>query len=257
MHAISYAPALDPKNAGCLAVENNTTAGKKAVTPTSSPAPGDLGVADRSSQGDIRFPEPRFRDPRFRDPTVEKAQDGDPRAFQELYLAHQSNVCALVYRMLGQHSEAEDVVQDVFVQVHRSLGNFRHDAKFSTWLYRLTVNVVRMHLRKKRSRPTLVSEEATSEPQEKAASPHEDMENRQRAHHLHRHIVALSEKKRTVLVLHDLQGIEAQEIASIVGAPLLTVRTRLFYARKEVMAAMEKDPAFAHQKGEGLEEVSP
>ena len=90
------------------------------------------------------------------DPVVARAQAGDEAAFQELFVQHRELVARVVHRVMGPSPELEDVVQDVFVHVYRSLKNFRGDSKFTTWLYRLTANVTKMHLRRKRSRPRIV-----------------------------------------------------------------------------------------------------
>lgn len=184
------------------------------------------------------------------DPLIERAQAGDERAFQEVFKRHRADVTRLAFRLLGPGADLEDVVQDTFVHVFRSIRSFKGEAKFSTWLYRLTTNVVRMHLRAKRSRPRVVTNEVpeaalldthTQEMPDAAASRHE------RARVLYQFLDQLSDKKRTVLVLHDLEGVSAEEIAAIVEAPILTVRTRLFYARRELAEALAKTPTFATQ----------
>lgn len=186
------------------------------------------------------------------DPLIQRAQAGDERAFQELFRAHRDVVSRLVFRMLGPDADVEDVVQDAFVHVYRSIASFKGDAKFSTWLYRLTTNVVRMHLRRKRSRPRVVTDEVP----ESALALHEGGQQErpddatirhQRARLLYQHLDALSDKKRTVLVLHDLDGVSAEEISAIVEAPVLTVRTRLFYARRELAEALAGNPNFSQR----------
>ncbi len=181
------------------------------------------------------------------DPLVQRAQSGDERAFHQLFQRHREDVVRLVFRMLGPGPDIDDVVQDTFVHVFRSIRSFKGDAKFSTWLYRLTTNVVRMHLRAKRSRPRVVTDEvpesALAETHQQEA-PDDAAVRRQRAIQLYRALDHLTDKKRTVLVLHDLEGVSAEEIATIVEAPVLTVRTRLFYARRELAEALSQDPIF-------------
>ena len=186
---------------------------------------------------------------------VARAQAGEEAAFRELFVAHRDTVVRVVARMIGpSHPELEDVVQDVFLHVYRSLKSFRGDAKFSTWLYRLAVNVTKMHLRKKRSRPRFADAEVQEHAQDSEARermgdtvryerPDDAMDRRLRVDAFERLVASLSDKKREVLVLHDLEGKTAQEIAEIVEAPIMTVRTRLFYARKELYAALAADPA--------------
>ena len=160
---------------------------------------------------------------------IARAAGGDADAFRQLYEAHREKVARLAYRVLGGHRDLEDVVQEVFVQVYKSLPDFRGQSKFGTWLHRVTVNVVLMHRRAARSRPTF-SEAA---PEDRVAStnsplPDEDTERRERIRAFGRLLDRLADKKRIVFVLHELEGLAPSEIAQVVGAPVLTVRTRLF-----------------------------
>ena len=180
------------------------------------------------------------------DGTVMRAAAGDPEAFRTLFVRHKSDVARLVYRMLNAPGDLEDVVQEVFVQVFRSLKDFRGQAKFSTWLHRVTVNVVLMHRRSARSRPVL-TEEIPGElvGDDLQTLPDEDVERRERMRAFQRLLAKLADKKRVVFVLHELEGLSPTEIAEVVGAPVLTVRTRLFYARRELEAMLNEEPTLA------------
>jgi RNA polymerase sigma-70 factor (ECF subfamily) len=178
---------------------------------------------------------------------IARCQKGDRRAFDALYLAHRRQVSALLYRMVGT-SELEDAIQDVFFEVWRSIHRFRAESKLSTWLYRLTVNVALRRLRtRKRRQPPVAGDPDTlplGETPERAV---------RRALALRRVQTILDElppKKRVVFVLHEIEGLDVSEIAEIVGAPRVTVRTRLHYARKEFYARVEKDPSFDQGFGE-------
>lgn len=177
---------------------------------------------------------------------LRRAGAGDAAAFREIFLRHRGDVSRLVYRMLSAPSDLEDVVQEVFVQVFRSLKDFRGQSKFSTWLHRVTVNVVLMHRRSAKSRPVL-TEEAPSDvvADERQLLPDEDAERAERMRAFQRLLARLPDKKRVVFVLHELEGLAPAEIAEIVGAPILTVRTRLFYARRELEAMLAEEPALA------------
>lgn len=177
---------------------------------------------------------------------VERALAGEEAAFRQLFVRHRDDAARVVYRMLGPSPEVEDVVQEVFLHVYRSLKSFRGDARFSTWLYRLAVNVTRMHLRRKRSRPRFADVEVPdAAPAEELVilDPAEQVDQRARVKALYRLLEGISEKKREVIVLHDFEGMPAKEIADTLGIPVLTVRTRLFYARKELYGAMSADPS--------------
>jgi RNA polymerase sigma-70 factor (ECF subfamily) len=180
------------------------------------------------------------------DALLARAIAGDTSAFRELYERHRHDVARLVFRMLSGRGDLEDVIQEVFFQVFRSLKDFRGQAKFSTWLHRVTVNVVLMHRRAARSRPVYVEEA----PQDSVADagtprPDDDADRRERMRAFARLLDRLPEKKRTVFILHELEGIAPAEIAKIVGSPVLTVRTRLFYARRELEAMLADEPALA------------
>jgi RNA polymerase sigma-70 factor (ECF subfamily) len=178
---------------------------------------------------------------------VERARRGDSAAFRALFLAHRNATVRLLTRLVPA-SEVEDVGQEVFLQVHRSLDAFRGDARFSTWLYRLTMNVARMHLRRQKSRPKLTlagQDEAGQLEQPELETPQREAERNERMRALDRLLGELSEKKREALVLHDFQGVAADEIARILEVPVMTVRTRIFYARRELYAALAREPALA------------
>jgi RNA polymerase sigma-70 factor (ECF subfamily) len=176
---------------------------------------------------------------------IARAAADDTAAFRELYERHRAVVARLVYRMLGGRGDFEDVIQEVFVQVHRSLKDFRGQAKFSTWLHRVTVNVVLMHRRAARSRPVFADEPVGEIVREQEVAPDEDAERRERVRAFGRLLERLADKKRVVFVLHELEGISPEEISKIVGAPVLTVRTRLFYARRELEAMLVDEPSLA------------
>lgn len=177
---------------------------------------------------------------------IARAKEGDAQAFRQLFSRHQGTVSRVVYRMIGPSPDVEDVVQDVFLNVYRSLKSFRGDSKFSTWLYRLATNVTRMHLRRGRSRPRFADVDVPETPRESAPpqlTPDLQVERAERVRALYRLLDGLSEKKREVLVLHDLEGVPAKQIAATLEIPVLTVRTRLFYARKDLYAALAAEPS--------------
>ncbi|MBM4358571.1 MAG: sigma-70 family RNA polymerase sigma factor [Deltaproteobacteria bacterium] len=181
------------------------------------------------------------------DQLVERVQRGDRAAFAALFRRHAPIVTGIAYRMLGRSPDLEDVVQEVFVQVHRSLGEFRGQAKFSTWLHRVAVNVCLMHRRRARSRPQLSSDEFERDApaDSQRARPDLQVDRERRIAAFHRLLERLSEKKREVFVLHEIEGLPPSEIATLVGCPVLTVRTRLFYARKELGEMMRDEPSLA------------
>jgi RNA polymerase sigma-70 factor (ECF subfamily) len=188
---------------------------------------------------------------------VARCRAGSAEAFRELFRAHREDVARLAYRMTGSTADLEDLVQEVFLQVHRSIGDFRGESRFSTWLYRLTVNVVLMHRRAAKSRPQLVGESVATQPRDQRMLPDDQVVRQRRIAAFERLVASLSEKKRTVFVLHELEGHSPAEIAKIVAAPVLTVRTRLFYARRELLAMIREEPTLAGLVPEGTAELVP
>ncbi len=172
-----------------------------------------------------------------------RAAAGDRTAFRDVYQRHRGDVARLVFRMLGPRPEAEDVIQEVFFQVFRSLKDFRGQSKFTTWLHRVTVNVVLMHRRAAKSRPVFADEPIEDgQINAQIVAPDEDVARRDRMRAFSRVLDRLAEKKRTVFILHELEGMAPAEIAKVVGAPVLTVRTRLFYARREIEGLLAEEP---------------
>ena len=166
----------------------------------------------RPGRGLTRLASVAKREP---DPLVLRAQSGDAQAFAELFRRHRSVVAAIAYRMLGPSADLEDVVQEVFLQVHRSLPDFRNQAKFTTWLHRVTVNVVLMTRRRAKSRPTYVHEDAARHEPASAPSPDHSVSRTRRIEAFHNLLEKLSEKKRTVFVLHELERMPPAEIAEM------------------------------------------
>jgi RNA polymerase sigma-70 factor (ECF subfamily) len=186
------------------------------------------------------------RPPSEQESLLARAASGDRVAFAEVYARHREAVARLVFRMLGPRADAEDVIQEVFFQVFRSLKDFRGQSKFTTWLHRVTVNVVLMHRRAAKSRPVLTGEppaDATADVRD--ALPDEELARSERMRAFRRLLDRLADKKRTVFILHELEGMAPSEIAKVVGAPVLTVRTRLFYARRELQAMLAEEPSLA------------
>ncbi len=176
---------------------------------------------------------------------VARCRAGEAEAFRQLFAEHRASVTRLVHRMTGGSADLEDLVQEVFVQVHRSLGGFRREAQLGTWIYRIAINVVLMHRRASKSRPLSLPPPADASSLDENDQPDEQVERRRRVAALYRLLDRMSDKKRTVYVLHEIEGLAPAEIAKLVGVSVLTVRTRLFYARRALLAVLEQEPALA------------
>ncbi len=172
---------------------------------------------------------------------VSRAKTGDTAAFRALYVTHQRQVASQL-AFLVPRSDLEDVLQDVFIEVHRSLKKFEGRSAFTTWLYRVTVHVA-MKSRRKQTRSRLDIVEELPEQVDPSASPVEVALSAERQARVEALLEQISPRKRTVLVMHDLRGIDASEIAEALDTNVLTVRTRLFYARREFEKLAADDPA--------------
>jgi len=169
---------------------------------------------------------------------IEKAKQGDATAFQALYDRHKRRVYSLCLRMTANTAEAEDLAQEAFLQLYRKIGTFRGESAFSTWLHRLSVNVVLMHLRKK-SLP-VVSLEETTQPGEDD-TPKKDFGADDLALsgsidrlHLRRAVESLPPGYRMIFLLHDVEGYEHNEIAKIVGCSIGNSKSQLHKARMKL-----------------------
>ena len=162
---------------------------------------------------------------------VARFQRGDDEAFDELVERHRRRIYSLVCR-LATPAEADDLAQEVFIAAYKTLPNFRGDAAFSTWLYRIAVHVCSHHLRKRRLDTTDLDEQQADwdrghDPERSAISS--ELQERVRDA-----IEQLPYKLRLVVVLRDLQGLSYEEIAQVVGCPIGTVRSRLHYATQRL-----------------------
>lgn len=174
---------------------------------------------------------------------IERCKAGDGLAFREVFRGHRADVARLVLRMTGRPSDLEDIVQEVFLQVYRSIKDFRGQSRFSTWLYRVTVNVVLMQRRAAKSRPVLHEAPEDGFGADLRELPDDQVARARRVSAFYRLLDRLSDKKRAVFVLHELEGMSPSEIAKVVSAPVLTVRTRLFYARRELLTLLREEPS--------------
>ncbi|HEX8186683.1 MAG TPA: RNA polymerase sigma factor [Blastocatellia bacterium] len=168
------------------------------------------------------------------------AAAGDAAAFERLYEQHHKRVYSLCLRMLGEPSQAEDLTQEVFLQVYKKIGSFRGDSAFTTWLHRLTVNQVLMHFRKRG-----VKLEHTSEEGDFTNVVETPLQSTRRISMVDRLALekAISELPpgyRTVFVLHDVQGYEHEEISNLLDVSIGTSKSQLHKARMRLRELLTK-----------------
>ena len=165
---------------------------------------------------------------------IARAQQGDEAAFTSLYGAHKRRVYSLCLRMTGNTAEAEDLAQEAFMQLYRKISTFRGESAFSTWLHRLAVNVVLMHLRKKGLQLISLDEPDTSQ-EEPVKRDYGDDDRRLLGSidriGLVRAIAELPPGYKTVFVLHDVEGYEHNEIAQMMDCSVGNSKSQLHKAR--------------------------
>jgi len=164
---------------------------------------------------------------------VAKTIGGDADSFNELIHRWERPIYALAYRQIGREEDARDVCQDTFLRAYRALNGFRGQAKFSSWLYRIALNLCRDWMRRERRTPVVQAPEDIDLMDLAAArEPSESIEDRVGRHDLTRAVeramTLLPEEQRTAIVLKEYQGLTFQEIADLLGCPLSTVKTRLY-----------------------------
>ncbi len=174
----------------------------------------------------------------------------EPAAFNQLVLAYQQGIFALLFRMLGNRWEAEDVAQEVFIAVYRSMGTYRGEARLGTWLYRVAINQCKNRLRSVQHRESRTHEAMGNTPEGATVNngamgsrpdrPDEAAEGLEMGQAMRRALLSLEEDHRTVLILRDLEGLGYDEIADITEVPNGTVKSRLSRARTLLRASLER-----------------
>ena len=177
---------------------------------------------------------------------VFKAQQGDLQAFDELVERYHGKIYGLTYNMTSNREDAEDLTQEVFVKAFNALPRFKGKSSFYTWVYRIAVNKT-INYRKKRNRKRALSLDQFDQEIKTddiyhdltaKGSPLRNLSLTELQKKLNEALQTLSEKHRTVVIMHDMQGIPHEEIAKVVGASVGTIRSRLFYARRQMQTEL-------------------
>lgn len=174
---------------------------------------------------------------------VGRAQDRDRDALGELFVRHCGHVRRLLLSVTGVHDELDDLVQDVFVQVDRSIGKFRGDSMFTTWLHQLTVYVAYNFLRKPRRRlvptdPNRLSEYVGGT----SVGPQRNWESSESARRLEELLDTIKPLKRVAFILYAVEGCSVAEVAETTGVPVATAKSRIWFARRELRKKARRDP---------------
>lgn len=166
------------------------------------------------------------------------ARNGESVAFSQLYEATRQQTFRVLYRVVGQSPEVEDLVQEVYMQLMKALRSYRGDSKVTTFLHRIAVNVGLMHLRGRRRRPEDVSDEVPEGATTEQHDPERAAQVKQAAALMQQALATLSTEKAAVFTWHDLLGLKPEEISELAGCPPNTVRSRLNRARQDFAQAV-------------------
>jgi RNA polymerase sigma-70 factor (ECF subfamily) len=178
--------------------------------------------------------------------SIRAVLSGDPEAFRGLIDRYSDSVFNLAYRMTGNVADAEDLAQDAFLQAYQSLSAFRVGARFHPWIYTITLNLCRSHLRRRALRKWLPlgperGQERPSAPElpDRSADPEQQLLGQEAEEGLQKAVQALPSKYREVFVLRQTQALSYEDIASLLGLPLGTVEVRLFRARRLLLKSLQ------------------
>lgn len=177
---------------------------------------------------------------------VERVREGDKRAYGLLVEKYRRKLMRLLSRMVRDPDEIEDIAQETFIKAYRALPQFRGDAAFYTWLYRIAVNTAKNYLAAKGRGMQTLSDQALNdedEPDERLvvqdiSTPESELLTKQVAYAVNEAVEALPEELRQAITLREIEGMSYEEIAEAMDCPIGTVRSRIFRAREAIAAKL-------------------
>lgn len=175
------------------------------------------------------------------DHLLQMAITGDEQAYKEIYRRYCRVMYTLAYQMLGNHCDADEVVQETFIRVFKNLHRLRSSSAFTSWLYQITINLS-IDLRKARTKRRMLPLENNNEHVnsfELATSrwvkdPGQILENKELLDQITAAIDGLPDQQRAVVLLHEVEGLSKKMVSEVLGCSLVTVRTNLHHARKKL-----------------------
>jgi RNA polymerase sigma-70 factor, ECF subfamily len=169
---------------------------------------------------------------------VDRCRKGDLGAFEELYRQHAGRLYSVACRMVGNPSDAEDLLQEIFLSAHRKLGSFRGDSALGTWLYRLATNLCLDHLRSRAARTSQLTGALDDEPGLADAGSRTLADSALTRMDLERALAQLPDGCRAAFVLHDIEGLEHKEVADALGIAEGTSKSQVHKARLRLRALL-------------------
>lgn len=198
------------------------------------------GVSEGAGDGDIGL--------------VRRVLDGDQEAYELLVLKYQERIFRLIRRLLGRREEVEDLAQEVFLRAYRSLGSFKGESGFYTWLYKIALNTCRNYYRSIGRRPegSIVDSESIIDKMEASnSSPEREAIRLELWEAVRGSLDELPPEQREAVVLCDLEGLSYEEMATVIGIPVGTVRSRVFRGRRALQQHLS--PYLLREEGGGEE----
>jgi len=179
---------------------------------------------------------------------VARAQKGDTEAFDELVRKHTPKLYGLIYHMTSNHEDTNDLLQDVFSKAYRSLPRFQGKSAFYTWIYSIATNMTLNFLKKRNRRRAMSLDDVDSGIQNdkdfieitSKSDPIREANINELQKRLNESLLKLSEDHRAVVVMYDIQGMPHKEISKVLGVSEGTIRSRLFYAHKQLQNHLEE-----------------
>jgi RNA polymerase sigma-70 factor (ECF subfamily) len=176
---------------------------------------------------------------------VSRSMGGDSESFNQLIKRWERPIYALAYRTIGREDDARDVVQETFLRAFRGLSGFKGQAKFSSWLYRITLNLCRDWMRRQRRAPVIATPDGVDLVELAGESDNVEtadaaVARKDLSRMVARAMTALPEEQRAAIVLKEYHGLTFQEIADLLGCPLSTVKTRLYQGLSVLRKELER-----------------
>lgn len=175
---------------------------------------------------------------------VKLCQEGDINAFDILFQKHRDRMYGVAYKMVGNQEDALDLTQEIFLKAFQKIDKFNYKSAFSTWLYKLAVNVCIDELRKRKSVREYPTEDTFQQILVDNDTPEDETISNEQEEILWKAINSLKEKERTVIILRDMEGLSYDEIASTLKCSLGRVKSRIHEARNKLKLALQSDAEF-------------
>ena len=174
---------------------------------------------------------------------IERASAGDASAFNKLMAAHEKRMYAVALRMFANREDAQDCLQEAMLRVYRSIGGFKGQSSFSTWVYRITMNTCLDELRRKKNKQNTSLDSLLEQgwsPADESAAPEKHAVRSELRRELKRAIGELPEEMRSAVVLRDVQGFSYEEIAQVLDVNVGTIKSRISRAREKLRGKLQE-----------------